>query len=62
MPRGITETTKRRKELIFDWAEQHHPVTVRQIFYRLSTLDAIPKTEQGYQAVSRLCTLMRRKR
>ena len=60
MPRGITEITKRRKELIFDWAEQHHPVTVRQIFYRLSTLDAIPKTEQGYQAVSRLCTSMRR--
>ena len=60
MPKGITETTKRRKELIFDWAEQHHPVTVRQIFYRLSTLDAIPKTEQGYQAVSRLCTSMRR--
>ena len=60
MPKGITETTKRRKELIFDWAEQHHPVTVRQIFYRLSTLDVVPKSEQGYQAVSRLCTLMRR--
>ena len=60
MPRGETQETKYRKQLIHDWAEQNRPVTVRQIFYRLSTLDAVPKTENGYKAVGRLCTKMRR--
>ena len=60
MPRGITEKTKERKELIYDWACQHNPVTVRQIFYRLSILGEVPKTENGYQIVAKLCTAMRR--
>ena len=60
MPRGETQETKYRKKLIYTWAEQNRPVTVRQIFYRLSTLDAVPKTEAGYKAVGRLCTKMRR--
>ena len=60
MPRGETRETKHRKQLILDWAEQNHPVTVRQIFYRLSTLDAVPKTENGYKMIGRLCTKMRR--
>lgn len=59
MPRGITEKTRKRKELILEWARQHHPVTVRQIFYRLSTLEAVDKSERGYKAVGRLCTQMR---
>ena len=59
MPRGPSETTSLRKQLIYEWAAQHKPVTVRQLFYRLSTLDAVPKTEAGYKMVSRLCTLMR---
>ena len=59
MPRRESETTSLRKQLIYEWAEQHKPVTVRQLFYRLSTLDAVPKTEAGYKMVSRLCTLMR---
>ena len=59
MPKGITEKTRKRKELILDWARQHHPVTVRQIFYRLSTLEAVDKTEGGYKVVGRLCTQMR---
>ena len=59
MPKGITEKTKKRKELILDWARQHRPVTVRQIFYRLSTLEAVDKSERGYKAVGRLCTQMR---
>ena len=60
MPKGITNTTKRRKDLIYEWAAENKPVTVRQMFYRLSTLDAVPKTENGYKAVGRLCTRMRR--
>ena len=59
MPKGITEKTKKRKELILDWARQHRPVTVRQIFYRLSTLEAVDKSERGYKVVGRLCTQMR---
>lgn len=59
MPKGITKKTKQRKELILDWARQHHPVTVRQIFYRLSTLEAVDKTEGGYKVVGRICTQMR---
>ena len=60
MPKGITTQTQRRKNLIYQWAAENQPVTVRQMFYRLSTLDAVPKTENGYKAVGRLCTLMRR--
>ena len=60
MPRGITEKTKERKRLIYEWAEQEHPVTVRQLFYRLSTLDAVPKSEAGYKSVGTLCVKMRR--
>ena len=60
MPKGITTQTQRRKDLIYQWAEENQPVTVRQMFYRLSTLDALRKTENGYKAVGRLCTQMRR--
>ena len=60
MPRGITQKTKERKHHISEWAEQFHPVTVRQIFYRLSTLLLVPKTELGYKAVNNLCTQMHR--
>ena len=60
MPRGITEKTKKRKELIYHWAELHNPVTVRQLFYRLSTLDAVPKSEAGYRSVGGICAQMRR--
>ncbi len=59
MPRGQSETTSLCKQLIYEWAEHHKPVTALQLFYRLSTLDAVPKTEAGYKMVSRLCTLMR---
>lgn len=60
MPRGETQLTKYRKALIANWAEENAPVTVRQIFYRLSTQDAIPKSENGYKTVVRLCSKMRR--
>jgi DNA topoisomerase VI subunit A len=46
MPRRQTETTLYRKELIYEWASENRSVTVRQIFYQLSTLDVVPKTEK----------------
>ena len=61
MPRSQTAATVKRKDLIYAWAQEHKPVTVRQLYYRLSTLDAVPKTEAGYKAVGRLCTLMRKR-
>ena len=60
MPRGKTAKTKYREKLIYMWAMEHKPVTVRQLFYRLSVLDAVPKTEGGYDSVQTLCVKMRR--
>ena len=60
MPRGITSITKERQDAIYHWAEKHQPVTVRQLYYRLSTLDLCPKDENGYKAVQRVCANMRK--
>ena len=60
MPRGKTSKTKYREQLIYLWAEEHKPVTVRQLFYRLSVLDAVPKNESGCKTVGRICAQMRR--
>ena len=61
MARGITSTTKERQDANFRWAEIHQPVTVRQLYYRLVTLNLCPKSENGYKAVARVCADMRKK-
>ena len=60
MPKGITAITKERQEAIYHWAELHQPVTVRQLYYRLVTLNLCPKSENGYKSVSRICAIMRK--
>ena len=60
MPRGITSTTKQRQEAIYHWAELHHPVTVRQLYYRLSTIDLCSKDDSGYRAIQRVGANMRK--
>ena len=60
MPSKITSTTKARQDAIYRWAEIHCPVTVRQLYYRLVTLNLCPKTENGYKSVSRVCANMRK--
>ena len=60
MPRGKTAKTKYREKLIYMWAMENKPVTVRQLFYRLSVLDAVPKHESGCKTVGRICAQMRR--
>ena len=60
MPSKITSTTKARQDAIYRWAEIHHPVTVRQLYYRLVTLNLCPKSENGYKAVSQVCANMRK--
>ena len=59
MPRGITSTTKERQDAIYHWAELHKPVTVRQLYYRLVTLNLCAKSENGYKSVQRVCANMR---
>lgn len=60
MPRGKTTLTYQREEAIYNWAHLHHPVTVRQLFYRLVTLDLCDKTEKGYKAIARIAANMRK--
>ena len=59
MPRGKAQKTIAREEAILEWAEAHHPVTVRQLFYRLSVLGLVQKTEGGYDSVYNICKDMR---
>lgn len=48
---------------IYGALHEDHPMTVRQVFYRLVTLGAIDKTEGEYKrTVCRLVTLLRRER
>ena len=60
MPRGKTAKTKKRERLIFEWAELQNPVTVRQLYYRLSTLNEIDKTDAGYKRIVTICGNMRK--
>ena len=60
MPKGITALTKQRQEAIYHWSELHHPVTVRQLYYRLSTVDLCPKDDKGYRAIQRVGANMRK--
>ena len=45
---------------IYEVAEQHHPVTVRQVFYALTTQGLIEKTEREYKTT--ICRLMKEMR
>lgn len=63
--------TKRRKRrtkaemavirgAIYDLLAEDHPMTVRQVYYRLVSMGVIEKTEAEYQTVCRLLAEMRR--
>ena len=60
--RGPSKKTLVLREAIIDvFDEVEKPVTVRQMFYLLTTKGAVPKTEaQGYRPVQRQLVLMRR--
>lgn len=62
--RGISQKTVRLRYSILDaFEELDKPVTVRQMFYRLVSASAIPKSEaQGYRPVQRQLLLMRREK
>jgi hypothetical protein len=51
------------RETIFEAVQQDKPMTVRQVFYRLTTMGVISKTENQYKnTVERLLVDMRKKR
>ncbi len=45
---------------MYDALEEDHPMTVRQVYYRLVSMGDIDKTEAQYQTVCRLLVEMRR--
>ena len=50
---------KQRHDAILRFAEEQKPVTVRGVYYHLTTLDLVPKTQAGYQKVARDCKALR---
>ena len=62
MPRGKKAITYQRENAILSWTEAHHPVTIRGIFYKMSSLDLVEKTESGYRTVQGLCKSLRQER
>ena len=59
--RATKEDIARRYDAIMSFAFEHKQVTVRGIYYHLTTLGLIPKTEAGYQKVARDCRVLRMK-
>ena len=60
MPRRTKAEIDSIKEGIFEYCQQHHPLTVRQLFYALTVMKLIAKTEAEYkQTVVRLSKEMR---
>jgi hypothetical protein len=49
-----------RGAFLLDYAEEHRPVTVRQLFYRASVEGLVDKTEKGYAQVQRQVLQLRR--
>lgn len=61
--RGIAQKTVRLKEQIIDVTERlrdYWPLTLRQIFYRLVAAGALQNQRSKYQALSVLCSQMRK--
>ena len=50
---------QQRYDAIIAFAEEQKPVTIRGIYYHLTTLGLVDKTDAGYQKVARACKLLR---
>lgn len=65
-PRAIKRRRRTKAEMqairdsIFDVLEAENPMTVRQTFYALTVIGAIPKNKAGYNTAKRLLAEMRR--
>lgn len=58
--RGESRASVRLIDAAASILEQEHPMTIRQLFYRLVGTGQIDNTKQEYQRVSRLMTIARR--
>lgn len=47
------------KAAMYDLLANDHPMTVRQVFYRMTVIGQIPKTQNGYTSVGRWLVQMR---
>ncbi|MEV6323936.1 hypothetical protein AB0M45_22490 [Nocardia sp. NPDC051787] len=59
-PRRTNAEIAEIDDIIYRVAEAEHPLTIRGAFYRVMSLGAVPKTEQGYAVVQRRVLAMRR--
>lgn len=50
------------KAIRWEFEEQQPPMTVRQMFYRMSAQGVVPKTENGYRTVQNALKVMREQR
>ena len=60
MARATHAETQQRKDAIYTFCVKQHPATVRGIYYHLTMLGLVPKTESGYKRVQNTCANMRR--
>ena len=60
--REVREGTRRKRDAIFDaFAENSPEMTVRQVYYQLAVLGAVPKTAAGYRQAQYQLTDLRRR-
>ncbi|MDE0554966.1 MAG: hypothetical protein OXI24_12155 [Candidatus Poribacteria bacterium] len=59
MRRSTQSEMQKYYDTILNFAYEQNPVTVRGIYYHLTTLGLIPKTQNGYQRVARYCKSLR---
>lgn len=59
MRRATQAELQERYAAILAFCEEQHPVTVRGIYYHLTTRDLVPKTDAGYQRVAKSCKKLR---
>lgn len=57
--RATRDEIDQRRHAILAFCEEHQPVTVRGIYYNLTTLGWVPKTDAGYQKVARDTKMLR---
>ena len=60
MAQGEWTTTTRLIDRALEILEEENPMTIRQLFYRLVSVEEIQNTQLDYQRVSRLMTKARR--
>jgi len=56
MGRGRSDKTKAIVDLAFEVLEAEHPMTLRQLFYRLVSVQALDNRQTDYQRLSRILT------